>query len=81
LLDSFPIIRSSPILPLLLLLFPVGAYVSMRPMLFKEKDGQIKIYILNSILAALLLAVFLFLFIPLAKDVYTCDILKIPNCD
>ncbi len=78
----FPIIRSNPIFPLLpLLLFPVGAYVSIRPMLFREKDGSRKIYILNSMLSALLLAIFLFLFIPLAKDVYTCQILEIPNCD
>lgn len=81
-LDSFPVIRSSPILPLLLLLFfPVGAIFSLYPMLSKEKDGSRKMYILNSVLSAVLLAIFLFLFIPLAKDIYTCDVLKIPNCD
>lgn len=82
LLELFPAIRSSPILPLLLLLFfPAGAFVSIHPMLRKEKDGSRTIPALNSILSALLLAIFIFLFIPLAKDMYTCQILQIPNCD
>ncbi len=82
LLESFPVIRSSSIFPLVLLLFfPLGAVVSIHPMLFKGKNSNRNIYILNSILAALLLAIFFFIFIPLAKDIYTCDILKIPNCD
>lgn len=81
-LEMFPAIRSSPILPLLLLLlFPAGAYASIRPMLFTEKDGSRKMPIVNCLLSALLLAMFLFLFIPLAKDMYTCEILNIPNCD
>ena len=81
-LDAFPVIRSSPFLPLLLLLFfPLGALISLYPMLHAEKDDGRKIPILNVIIAALLLAIFFFLFIPLAEDIYKCQILKIPNCD
>lgn len=81
-LGAFPAVRSSPIFPLLLLLlFPAGAIVSLYPMLSKGKDGRREISILNGILSALLLAIFMFIFIPLAKDMYKCQILQIPNCD
>ncbi len=82
LLGSFPILRSTPIFPLMLLLFlPVGALVAIHPMLFSGKDGVRKMPILNTILSVLVLAMFLFIFIGLAEDIYKCQMLKIPNCD
>lgn len=81
-LGSFPIVRQSTFTPLVLLLFfPVGGIVAMRPMLTKNSDGKYEIYVLNLIVAVLLFAIFVFLFSGLAKDFYTCDILNIPNCD
>lgn len=71
-LESFPVIRNSPVLPLvLLLLFPLGAFISIR----EEKSA------LNIIVAAVLIIVFIPLFFGLAEEMYRCDILKIPDCD
>lgn len=59
-LGSVPAIRNSPVLPLLiLLLFPVGAYVAVKPILGKDKQ---KAYIFNLIVAGILLIVFAILF-------------------
>lgn len=81
-LGSFPAVRNSSLFPLLLLLlFPIGAYIVIRPMLQKAPDGKRKIYLVNSVLGAIMLLVFLVLFIALGEETYRCDILKIPNCD
>jgi hypothetical protein len=81
-LGSFPIIRNSPFFPLLLLLFfPVGAYIATRPMLQKTPGAKRKIYAINSILAVVVVAIFLILFYALSEELYRCEVLKIPNCD
>lgn len=80
-LGAFPAIRNSTMFPLLLLLlFPVGAFISLRPTL-KSSNGKRKFYILNIVLALIMLIVFLVLFSALAGDAFRCDVLKIPNCD
>lgn len=79
-LGSFSVIRNSPFLPLfLLLLFPLGAYIALYPMLKKGRKSNF--YILNSIVATILLAIFAILFFALGEEIYRCEILKIPNCD
>lgn len=81
-LGAFPMVRQSTFTPLVLLLFlPLGGIIAMRPMLTQGANGKCNVYILNLIIALLLFSAFLFLFSGLAKDFYTCDILKIPNCD
>lgn len=80
-LGSFSVIRNSPIFPLLLLLlFPVGAFVAMRPSL-KKVDGKRKFYLTNSIVAIVLIVVFILLFTALEEELYRCNVLQIPNCD
>ncbi len=80
-LGTFPAVRNSTMLPLLLSsLFPVGAFIALWPML-KPSDGKRKFYLINTVLAAIMLFLFLFVFFPLLGDTYRCDILKIPNCD
>ena len=80
-LGTFPTVRNSTLFPLLLLLlFPVGAFIAIRPLL-KTSNGKRKFYLVNITLASIMLIVFLLLFFALAGDTYRCDVLKIPNCD
>jgi len=81
LLGKFPAVRNSTLFPLLqLLLFPIGAFIAIRPVL-KKSNGKWGFYPVNIVLVALMLIVFFLLFIALAGDTYRCDVLKIPNCD
>ncbi len=63
-----------------LLLLPVSLVVSLWPMR-KKKDGKRPVYILNLVVAACVIALATPIVAGLAKDIYRCDILKIPNCD
>jgi hypothetical protein len=81
-LGSFPSIRNSPLLPLLLLLFvPVGAFIALRPALARGADGRRSWHLPNVALVAVLLAGFVMVFVGLGEDFYRCEILRIPNCD
>lgn len=80
-LEIFPDVRNSTLLPLLLtLLFPVGAFIALWPMV-KLSNGKRKFHFLNIALASVMLFLFFFVFFPLLGDTYRCDVLKIPNCD
>lgn len=61
--------------------FPIAFFVTIQPMLRKDAGGRHHFYILNAILGTLILAATIFLWHGLAKDIISCDILKIPNCD
>jgi hypothetical protein len=81
-LGSFPAIRNSTFIPLLLLLlFPIGTYIAVRPALQKGPDGKRAMHVVNIAVAAIILAIFLVLFYALGEEAYRCDVLKIPNCD
>jgi hypothetical protein len=69
------------LLAFVLLLLPIGAFITLRPMLPKEGDEHRKLYIFNIILAIILFAAFVMISIGLGSDIYQCDVLKIPNCD
>jgi hypothetical protein len=80
LLGLFPAMRNSPFLPLgLLLLFPIGAYISLRPWIENKKKGGG--YMLNVLVAGLLLLLFVPIFSALASELYRCSVLLVPNCD
>lgn len=64
------------LLPLVLLLFPLGALIAVRP-LFRER----KFYAVNSLLALFLLGAFAAIAFGLGMDIYRCEILRIPSCD
>jgi hypothetical protein len=70
-----------PLLFIVLFLIPIGAFIAARPIFQKGADINRKLYLVNAILAALLLIVFLVVFIALGSEIYRCDILQIPNCD
>jgi hypothetical protein len=70
-----------PLLFFVLLLIPVGSFIAIRPMFQQEAEGKRKFYLLNVLLAALLLIVFVTLSVALGSEIYRCDILQIPNCD
>ncbi len=81
-LGSFELIRNSTLTPLvLLLLFPIGAFVAVRPMLRKNADSNRHIYVANTIFAIITIIIFLVLFAALGEEAYRCDVLQIPNCD
>jgi hypothetical protein len=60
----------------LLLLWPIGAFVAVLPMLRERRWRR-----LNLALAALLLLGFVYVSVALAEEIYRCDILGVPNCD
>ncbi len=69
------------LLAVVLLLIPVGGFIVARPMLQKGANGERKFYLLNVILAAILITGGVVLFVGLGSDIYRCDVLHIPNCD
>jgi len=69
------------LLVVVLLLLPVGAFIAVRPMFQKGTDGKRKFYLVNILLAAILVTGFVALSIGLGSDIYRCDVLLIPNCD
>lgn len=66
----------------LLLLLPLaGAFIAARPMFGKKPEGEKRFYLLNIIVAVVLLTGSITLSIGLGTEVYRCDVLKVPNCD
>ncbi len=80
-----PGVHTSPLeyvlLPIVLFLLPVGAFIAVRPMLRKEVGEKRKFYFVNGTLAALLLVVFILISVAFGSEIYRCEILRIPNCD
>jgi hypothetical protein len=64
------------LLVVLLLLWPIGAFVAVRPLL-RERRWRV----INLALGGLLLVGFLFVGGTLGEEIYRCDILRVPNCD
>jgi uncharacterized membrane protein len=73
--------REYVLLAIVLLLLPAGAFIALSPMLRRGADGTRRFYLLNGLIAALLLVAFAVLSIALGSEIYRCDVLKIPNCD
>lgn len=66
---------------LLLVLPLIGAFIAVRPMFRKGEDGKRKFYVLNIVIAAILLIGSITLPIGLGTEIYRCNVLQIPNCD
>jgi hypothetical protein len=64
-----------------LLLLPVGAVIAMRPMLHTGADARRQFYLINGVLALLMLALFFLISGALLEEMYRCNVLQIPNCD
>jgi hypothetical protein len=62
-------------------LFPVGAFIAIRPILRKSADGARRFYVVNGLVAALLVIAFGVLVVGLGSEIYRCDVLQVPNCD
>lgn len=69
------------LLAFVLLVIPIGGFIAARPMLRIGVNGERKFYLLNTILAAILIAGGIALFVGLGSEIYRCDVLQIPNCD
>lgn len=80
-----PGIHTSPFEYVLLfgsvLLLPVGAFSTLRPVFQQGAAGQRRFYVLNGLLAGLLVMAFVALAATLGSEIYSCDILQVPNCD
>ncbi len=80
-----PTIHTSPfeyaMLVLVLIPILIGAFIALYPMLQKGVDGKRRIYIANTFVTFGLLAFFVTVTIALGSEIYTCDILQIPQCD
>jgi hypothetical protein len=85
----FSFIRSGPhsgafeylLLFVLLGCLPVGAAIAARPLFERGAGGKRRFYLLNALVAALMLAAFAALAVGLGAEIYRCDVLMIPNCD
>ena len=64
-----------------LLLLPIGAIIAMRPIFQKGADGKRKFHLLNILLAAVMLFLFILISGALLSEIYRCNVLQIPNCD
>lgn len=60
---------------------PIALLVSLWPMFEKGVDGKRRFFVVNGVLAALLLLLMYPTFGGLIKDFWNCDVLRIPNCD
>jgi hypothetical protein len=70
-----------PLLFIVLFLIPMGSFIAIRPVFQKGAERKRNFYLVNVLLAVLLLMVFVMLSIGLGSDIYRCDVLQIPNCD
>lgn len=59
---------------------PVGLIVALRPFFMKE-NGVRNMYVVNILVAVLILALMVPTWGALATEIYRCDILRVPNCD
>ena len=66
---------------IVLFLIPVGSFIAIRPIFQRGAEGKRKFHLVNAVLAALLLIVFVMLFVGLGSEIYRCDVLQIPSCD
>jgi len=69
------------LLAVILIMLPLGAFIAVRLMFQKGADGKRKFYLVNIMLATILVTGFVALSIGLGSDIYRCDVLLIPNCD
>ena len=60
----------------LLLLWPMGAFIAMRPLLTERHW-----HVVNLAIAAILLVGFAFVGFALGEEIFRCDILQVANCD
>lgn len=65
----------------LMLLFPVGAFIALRPVFQKDIKTNKKLFIINIVLAFLIMFVFISITSSIGQEIYRCDFQKIPNCD
>lgn len=70
-----------PLLVLVLILLPVGAFVALRPALFPDAAGQRSIPMVNVLVAVALVAGFLVIGGALGEEIVRCDVLQVPRCD
>lgn len=69
------------LLPVLLLLLPLGAFTALRPWLRGAGEGRRRWYPFNFAVATLLLLAFSLITVELASEIYACEFQQIPNCD
>ena len=64
-----------------LLLFPIGLFFVVRPMLERDQNGRYTFYTFNVIAAVIILVLMILLWAGFSSDTISCDILKVITCD
>jgi len=64
-----------------LLLFPIGAVISIQPMFQKGADRKRKFHLMNVLLAVIMVFLFVLISGALISEIYRCNVSQIPNCD
>ncbi len=64
-----------------LVALPFALAISLWPMLRKDKKGKRHFYLVNALVAVLVLILMIPTWGALAEEVYRCDVLQVPNCD
>lgn len=64
-----------------LLALPIAFVIAVWPMLTKDAMGKRNFYVVNFLLAVVIVVLMVPTWGGLLKDIYRCDILQIPNCD
>ena len=64
-----------------LLVLPIGAGVALWPAFVRPAHKTRGVPLVNGVIAAVLIAVFVAVAAGWASDIYRCDILRVPNCD
>lgn len=62
-------------------LVAAGAVIAARPLFTRDAPRGLRIYLLNGIVSAVLLTVFVVVSIALGSEIYRCDVLGMANCD
>jgi len=70
-----------PLLVVVLLLMPVGAFVALRPLRSADVDGRRSVPIVNVLVALVLVGGFLVIGGALGEEIVRCDVLGVPRCD
>ncbi len=69
------------LLGIVLACLPVGAFIAARPLCRRGANAKPSAYLINELLVAGMLALFVLLSTTLGAEIYRCDVLGIPNCD
>ena len=70
-----------PLLVVVLLLLPVGAFIALRPLRSTDAHGRRRVPVVNVLVALALVCGFLVIGGALGEEIVRCDVLAVPHWD